>query len=122
MSDDENSNARMDLESNLMAEDELESVDFGENPLAGDDGSGGSSGSSSTADPTATTGSPTVETTTTPVLGLQPVGSERSHEQYVSLDISRDSDEDKKKSVYHKTTKVRRGEDLRVFSQQKHSY
>jgi hypothetical protein len=32
--------------------------------------------------------------------------SASEHDQYVSLNISGDSDENKKKSVYHKTTKV----------------
>ena len=92
-------------ENNLMTEADLESVDMAENLLAGNDGSSGSSSCSNTASPTATSATPEATATT---VGLQPIGSERSHEQYVSLDISsRDSDEDKKKSVYHKTTKVR---------------
>ncbi|KAG7368507.1 hypothetical protein IV203_031250 [Nitzschia inconspicua] len=33
------------------------------------------------------------------------VGSTSEHDEYVSLNISRESDEDKEKSVYHKTTK-----------------
>jgi hypothetical protein len=37
----------------------------------------------------------------------QTVNSTSEHDEYVSLNISRESDEDKKKSVYHKTTKVR---------------
>lgn len=38
--------------------------------------------------------------------GLPPVASTLEHDEYVSLGISRDSDEDRKKSVYHQTTKV----------------
>jgi hypothetical protein len=47
---------------------------------------------------------------TSNALGLlsQPVHSALEHEEYVSLNISRDSDEDRKKSVYHKTTEVGR--------------
>jgi hypothetical protein len=39
-------------------------------------------------------------------LPLQPDQSTSEHEEYVSLNVSRDSDEDRKKSVYHKTTEV----------------
>ena len=111
MSDDENANNNNNL---MMTDADLESVDMGDENLlaAGDDASSNESRSSHTGDPTAattgTTAAETPTTTTPPAIGLQPVGSERSHEQYVSLDISRDSDENKKKSVYHKTTKVRK--------------
>jgi hypothetical protein len=50
---------------------------------------------------------------TSNAIGLpsQPVHSTAEHEEYVSLNISRDSDEDRKKSVYHKTTEVSRASD-----------
>jgi hypothetical protein len=79
-------------DNNIMTDADLESVDMEDMVMAPVDVE-----DKHAPDPT--------EPTTTPV-GLEPVGSERSHDRYVSLDISRDSDEDKKKSVYHKTTTV----------------
>jgi hypothetical protein len=45
-------------------------------------------------------------------LSSQAVQSTSDHEEYVSLNISRDSDEDRKKSVYHKTTEVGKESDI----------
>lgn len=80
----------------LAADVDLQSVDVAENLLDADNGSSQAFGPTEATTRTATP--------TTNHLGQDPVRSASDH--YISLDISRDSDDYKKKSVYHKTTTV----------------